>query len=255
MKNIPAVPKPTTPVFLDQIVVQLQDILKNNLSWLKHSFGRSQRLSTIKNGSKQQYPAVHLGEEEYINVFPDQDLGNFSFFIIDDPQSIVQKSRNSTIVSVKYALVFWVNLDTIFTDKINRNTEALKLQIVQLLAKGLFLQNGKIGIDNIYERAENLYKEYDIKEVDSQFLMQPYYGLRFEGEIKYNSFCDNNTIFVGGVPATYNSTATVESLIESMRLDLEQYKLDTDNTMNAHIVADGEMDFDFDEQITTGLTF
>ena len=222
--NIPAVPKPETPAFLDEIVVQIQDILKANLSWLDYSFGRSQRLVTTKDKNNYFYPGVHIGYEKYINVFPDQELGNFSFFQIEDPQDLVSDTRRPSLIKIKYSLIFWANLDSIFQDKKDRNTEALKLQILQLLSQGLFLNNGRISVKTIFEKAENIYKEYSLKEVDSQFLMQPYYGLRFEGEIKYDKFCRNNVIFVDGVPASYSGMHTVEQMMTSMRQEFDAFK-------------------------------
>lgn len=187
--TIPAVPKPESPAFIDKVVVQLQDTLKNKLPWLNHSFGRAQRLTETKDKKKRFYPGVHIANGRYINVFPDQELGNFSFFIVEDPQIVDFRPHTVNNVRLKYSIVFWLNLDKIFASSPDRNTEALKAQIVKILTRESFLTFGRIDIRYIHEQAENIYKGYSIEEIDSQFLMQPYAGFRFEGEMMFTENC------------------------------------------------------------------
>ena len=165
------------------MVVQIQDILKTNLPWLNYSFGRSQKL--IDKDSKKTYPAVHLGFEKYINVFPDQKLGNYSFMIFQDPQNIDDKLKPYIKVNQKFSIVFWFDLDKIFVDQKDRSLEAVKLQILKVLNTKMLLNKGSIKVSEIKEGAKNIYKEYSVNELDSQFLMHPYAGLRFDGEIMY----------------------------------------------------------------------
>lgn len=187
--NIPAVPKPETPAFIDKVITQVQDILKAKLSWLDYSFGQSQRLVTTKDKKEYFYPGIHLGDGKYINVLPDQELGNYSFFITEDPQTVDFKPHTSNSVKLKYSIVFWVNLDKIFNDDEDRNTESLKAQILKVLTKEMFLAYGRIDVKQIFEKAENIYKGYSLREVNSQFLMQPYAGFRFEGEMLIREAC------------------------------------------------------------------
>lgn len=183
--NIPQVPKPTSPAFSDKVITQMQDILKSNLNWLDFSFGRAQKLAKIKDQKNYLYPGIHIGNGTYINVFPDQSLGNYSYFEIDDPQSIDFKPKSNNIVRANYALIFWFNLNNIFPGISDRNVEAIKDQIVDLIARKINLSSGRVTIDRIYEKPENIYKGYSIREVDSQYLMQPYGGLRIEGVLTF----------------------------------------------------------------------
>lgn len=189
MINIPEVPKPASPVFIDKIIVQLQDSLKNNLSWLDYSFGQCQKLITKKGDKEYYYPGVHIRNGLYENVFPNQKLGNFSFFIIDDPQEVDFRRHTTNNVRVKYSVVFWLNLDKVFGKQVDRNKEAIKAEIVKVITRQTFLTFGRADIRQIHEQAQNIYKGFNIKEIDSQFLMQPYYGFRFEGEMLFNEDC------------------------------------------------------------------
>jgi hypothetical protein len=42
----------------------------------------------------------------------------------------------------------------------------------------------------VYERAENVFEGYSLDEVDNQFLMQPFAGLRITGELIVDEECD-----------------------------------------------------------------
>ena len=183
--NIPAVPKPDVPAFIDKVVVQVQDALKAQLPWLNYSFGRAQKLATLKDKQSYFYPGVHIGKGAYINVLPDQNLGNYSFFIIEDPQSVDFRPNTQNNVKVEYSIIFWFNLNKIFPGVQDRNTEALKEQIVRVITRELRLTSGRIDIRQIFEQPENIYKGYSLKEIDSQYMMQPYGGIRFEGEILF----------------------------------------------------------------------
>lgn len=183
--NIPQVPKPDLPEFLDRVVVEIQDILKAKFSWLNYSFGRIQRLVTLKDSQNYFYPAVHIGDGEYINALPDQGLGNFSFFVVDDPQTVDFKIHNSSTVKVKCSIVFWFDLNSIFPNAKDRNTENLKAQVLGVLTRELFLKNGRFAVKQIFELPENVYRGYSLKEIDSQYMMQPFGGFRFEGELTF----------------------------------------------------------------------
>jgi hypothetical protein len=187
--NIPNVLKPQTPAFTDIIIGQIQDVLKAKLPWLDYSFGRAQKLTKLTGQQKRVYPGVHLGAGEYLDVFPTDRFKNFSFFILEDPQRIEFIAHRNNKVRAKYALIFWVNLDEIFANDADRNTEAIKAQIIKVLTRETFLDSGRISLEAVYEHAENIYKGFSIKEVDSQFLMQPFAGFRFEGELTFTEPC------------------------------------------------------------------
>jgi hypothetical protein len=181
--NIPLVPKPDVPEFTDKVVVEIQDALKAKLSWLNYSFGRIQRLVTVKDGANYFYPAVHIGDGEYVNVLPDQGLGNYSFFVVDDPQVLDFKANTANNVKLKCSIVFWFDLNSIFPNSKDRNTENLKAQILSVLLRDLRLKSGRFSVKQIFEQPENIYRGYSLKEVDSQYMMQPFGGIRFEGEL------------------------------------------------------------------------
>ncbi len=190
MKKIPSVPKPSDPKLMDALIGDIQDTLKDGLSWLDYSFGRSQRLVTIQDGTEKYFPGVYLDGGDYINVFPNSEYGNFSFFAVDDPQEIQNyRPNNFNILKVRYGLVIWYDSSKIFSSTDDRNTEILKADVLAVMGRGNRTEHGSVTVDRIYDRAENIYRGYNLKEVDTQFLMYPYGGFRLEGELTYRETC------------------------------------------------------------------
>lgn len=181
--NIAKVPKAKNPVLIDSVIAEIQDQLKANLEWLDYSFGRSQKLVTLKEKQNYFYPGVHIGSGTYLNVLPDQQLGNYSFFVLDDPQRVQFAPNTANNIKVNFSMIFWFNLNKVYPGLKDRNTEAIKAEILAFVTRKMFLKTGRITIEKIYENPENVYKGFSLKEVDSQYMMQPYGGIRFEGQL------------------------------------------------------------------------
>lgn len=130
------------------------------------------------------------GANDYIEVSPDARIGNFSFFVEEDPQMIEAGPWVRTI-QAPFALVVWFDLWRVYKSETNRNTEKLKADILRVLGgrNGWALTAGHIEINRIYEQAENVYRGFSLSEIDNQFLMHPFGGFRFEGVLTYDEEC------------------------------------------------------------------
>ena len=192
--NAPVIPN---AIMLDAHIGYIQQGLVDNLSWLNAAFGRSQRLTKEMNGKRIITPNVYCGgwnghgQNDYIEVSPDSKIGNFSFFEIDDPQTI-DAGPWLREIKTPFGLIFWFDLTRVYNTAANRNTEKLKADILRVLngRAGWHLPDGRITINRIFERAENIYKGYTLSEIDNQFLMHPYGGFRFEGVLEYQEYCN-----------------------------------------------------------------
>lgn len=183
-------PKPENPVMIDRVIASIQEELIAKIGWLDHAFGRSQKLVTRQNKKDYYYPAVYIGGNEYLNVLPGQDLGNRSFFVVGDPHTIDNfKPRNYNTISSPVAVVFWYDLTSIYPKAKERNTEEIKRQILRVLTEMVLPEGSRLTLQKIYEQAENIYKEYSIREIDTQYLMQPFAGIRIEGVLTYKEEC------------------------------------------------------------------
>jgi len=191
--NAPTIPN---PVMLDSVIAEIQTGLTEQLSWLDAAFGRSQKLVKMMNGKRIVTPNVFCGgwnghgPNDYIEVSPDSKIGNFTFFEIEDPQTITPGPWAREIKS-PFGLIVWVDLTRVYGKADNRNTEKLKADILHVLngRTDWHLSHGRIVINRIYEKVENIYRGYTLSEIDNQFLMHPFWGARFDGLLEYDELC------------------------------------------------------------------
>ena len=191
--NAPVIPN---AVMLDQVIGEIQQGLTANLPWLDVAFGRSQRLTKKIKGKNVITPNVYCGgwnghgENDYIEVSPDSKIGNFAWFEIEEPQTI-DAGPWAQSIKAPFSLIVWFDLRRVYDQATNRNTERIKAEILYVLngRYGWHLNQGRVTINRIYERAENIYRGYSLAEIDNQFLMHPFAGFRFEGVLEFDELC------------------------------------------------------------------
>lgn len=186
------------PVLADAVIAYIQEGLKENLPWLDVAFGRAERIVKHINGRNLYLPAIYTGNDknfnEYIELSPDANIGNFSFFWMLEPQRLTWRPKIQGTFRDPFALIFWVDLRKVHSSRANRNIMSLEAEILRVLNGGFKIPIGSLSIDRIYHLAENIYREFTLNEVDNQFLMHPYTGFRFEGELIYDEPCYNTSL-------------------------------------------------------------
>ena len=188
MAVIERVVKVKSPALFDRCIVSLQDGLAKQLPWFDHVFGRVERLVKDVQGVRRYTPNIYIGNDEYLLLLPDQSLGNFCYFVLDDEESVEWYVGERSRLEARFSLVVWCDMRTV-EDSDERNTEKVKAQVLRALNGGIWVRTGSIVVDNIYQRAENVFRGFTLDEVDNQFLMSPFAGFRFEGIMKINDEC------------------------------------------------------------------
>lgn len=158
----------------------INDILKSKLTWLDNAFGQAFRLID----SNGDYPAAHDQRKEYIRLFPNDILGNYSFFEVSDP---IIYERNA--VKFKASLIFWLNVENVY-GPIGADTfiDTIREDIISALDNRLYLQ-ANIHILGIYEQPESIFRGYSLSQLDTQYLMLPYHGYRIDLQINERKVC------------------------------------------------------------------
>lgn len=193
------------PVLLDKILQDMQKSLMNRLKWLNYAFGRAYKLVEHRpDGNKFIYPAMYNGNGEYASLLPNDNFGNFSWFDIYDPQKITEVVQSLPQYTFSGAIIFWYDLSSIYEDETVMHTEEVKDEIMRVLTTpGLITTTGKLVINDMYERFENIYKGYSIEkiynnytykgegiqDIDKQFFMYPYAGIRIEFTLTTRELC------------------------------------------------------------------
>ena len=180
--------QPARAYLFDKPIQCLQDAL-GTLSWLNHIFGRSERLVQEQDGRKVYTPNVYRGKNEYISLLPDNTtLGNYCFFVLDEPQTIGAPMGIQNRLRAPFSLIVWVDMRKVENNDA-RNTEYVKEEILKTIRRA-WVKHGAVEIGKVYQLAENVFQGYSLDEVDNQFLMQPFAGLRITGELIVDEECD-----------------------------------------------------------------
>lgn len=181
--------QPAQGHLFDYVIQCLQDGLAQ-VTWLDHIFGRSERLvKTDVDGHRIYTPNVYYGKEEYLPLTPDNtELGNYCFFVMDEPQTVGLGMGVQHRMRSPFSLIVWCDMRTVGQSDV-RDTEALKEQILKTIRKA-WIKKGSVTLERIYERSENVFQGFSLDEVDNQFLMAPYWGMRVMGEIVVDEDCN-----------------------------------------------------------------
>ena len=185
-------PNITSPYLFDKVIKEIQQALKNGLPWLDYSFGRAERLVKVIDGKRIYTPNVYKGNDNYEVLLPDDRLRCFSFFVLSEPQELMNRMQTELRIKAPFSLIVWVDLrkvEKVMNQPDQRNTEYVKEQILGVLETA-FPKKGHFSIQRIYQRAENVFDGFTLDEVQNQFLMSPFAGFRFYGELIVTNDCN-----------------------------------------------------------------
>lgn len=185
-------PRITTPYLFDKVIRELQQALKEGLPWLENSFGRVERRVTEVNERRLYVPAIYQEDGQYGIMLPDDRLGCYSFFVMHDPQEVLNRMQTEVRIKSPFSLIVWVDMRRVeikmrMPDE--RNTEYIKEQVLSVIETAS-KRKGHISINRIYEHAVNVFDGFSLDEVNNQFLMSPFAGFRFYGEMIVTNDCD-----------------------------------------------------------------
>lgn len=177
----------TDPQLADKAFLAINEQMKDNLTWLDQAFGRSWKVARVIGGKRCTEPAVYtIGGDgnSYESLVPSMDLGNYSFFVMRDPTRV----DNNGDVRIGYSLIMWMNLDNCLSYG-RHDTENIKKSVLKCLLKDVWIKNGSISVESVYEDFANVFKGYTLDETEQQYMMHPYCAMRFDGEIKISESC------------------------------------------------------------------
>lgn len=174
------------PALVDRLIVDLQKSLAA-IPWLDYVFGRAQRLVRYDKRREYFYPAVYVGDSEYKSVLPNDMIGNFAWFDIPDYERTERSQRHYGRIRGQMRIVFWFDEAKIFGLG-QSNKERLKKDVLDALRVAM-TQGGRLYVNRIGERNENIYLGYSIREIDTQHLIYPHGGFVVEGEYTIGEEC------------------------------------------------------------------
>ena len=181
--------KKDSPVLIEKGIQEIQDLLGRKLAWLDNIFGRVVKLNKDKGNKIVTYPAFYKGGAEYVELLPQLDLGNYCFFEVYNPQEVDNGLQDKVGLSFQGAIVFWYDQRTINPDPSHLWSEEIKQAVLEALRTPGSYKNVRVQMLRVIEEPELIFKGYGIKQIDTQFLMYPYFGLRIECSFKVLELC------------------------------------------------------------------
>lgn len=181
----------TTPYLFDKVIEELAQDMKDNLAWLDASFGRAERLVKTIDGKRVYTPNVYKASDQYELLLPDDRLGCFSFFVLHEPQEVMNRIQMEVRLKSPFSLIVWVDMrrvEKMMQMPDERNSEYIKEQVLSVIQRAR-ISTGSVSVTKIYERAENVFEGFSLDEVQNQFLMSPFAGFRFYGEMIVTNDC------------------------------------------------------------------
>lgn len=177
------------PTLFDKAFSYIQTALAKELPWLDHVFPQAERLVKLIDKKRIYSPNIYIGDNEYEQIFPDTDgIGNYSFFLLDEPQDVSYEAGSRVHMTAPFSLIVWFDIRTLYSEDI-RDLEQAKKDVLRAVRR-TWMREGAFTITEVFQRAENVFKEFTLDEVDNQYLMQPYGGFRLRGEIQINEECE-----------------------------------------------------------------
>ena len=181
--------QPKEARLFDRPIQDLQRSIGAKLLFMDHIFGRCERLIKEIDGRRIYSPNVYKGNDEYILLTPDNtDLGNYCFFVREEPEQMAVDAGLHSRLRAPFSLVVWVDLRTVEDDD-QRNVYDLELKVLDAISSPGVLRSGGITVSRVYHRAENVFEGFTLDEVQNQFLMSPFFGLRVQFELLVDEDC------------------------------------------------------------------
>lgn len=179
------------PVLLDKEIKNIQTAL-STLPWLEKSFGRAFKGVRLKEGRKVNYPAIFQSwKKDYYDAFPNDNIKSYSF-IFPEPSEITEHEiKGKHEIQRDISIILFFDLEQIDNTLEYRFTELLKEDVIIVLAT---LKPGKLEINDITDDIEEVFSDFTVDEIKSEFLADKYGALKFECTIFYrNENCILNT--------------------------------------------------------------
>lgn len=180
------------PVLFERIFADFNTAAIPNISWLNEAFGRAYTVeSKTYGGLTFVEPAVYVDNGEYLSMLPNDTYGNFSFFILDDPQTYAIQPNGRGLIEANGSIIFWFNLESVYSgdDLLKQASENIKLELIRFITTPGLIKTGRIELLRVEEKPNNVYNGYSLKNVESQYLTYPYHGFRFRCLFKVKELC------------------------------------------------------------------
>lgn len=174
------IPTLVQPKGVDAALETIAAYLQTNVAWLANAYGRAEKI--IKDG--KICPAVYAGSKEYLNVHPDEHLGNHSFFKVEGRQDLQYQGGHLQGKS-NVTLIVWFNYEKAYPKDHERRTVDNAISDVVEVLKNAIGSTYSFRINRAI--TDDVYAGYTL--APNQPLMRPYGAFGIDLEITWRQPC------------------------------------------------------------------
>lgn len=189
----------TTPVGIDLAVLNINTYLSSKISWLTNAYGVAEKKISHESGKDISSPEIYTGiGNEYIGLFPDENLGNYCFWTIENP--VINNTTSYIEYTPEFEVIVWFDFNDIYghtTSDGQRLSNVIK-EFVDNLNKSPIKA---MKIKKIETDVEDIYKKYTTSQLSgrigfssnqarNQFPMRPYGVFKIIGTFIYEDSCN-----------------------------------------------------------------
>jgi hypothetical protein len=181
-----------SPKLLDVVLADLSAKLEG-IAWLDTAYGKASKQYIYKEridvrGRTNQYfsykdlayPAIRVVGDDYINLFPNEKLGNYSWFHVFGRQDIEQLTQDKYRYEVPMSIIFFWDYRKVYNDPDGYSIENIKYDILQAIKS-----HNNIKVDSWEEDPESVFRGYDARETEVKHYMYPYGVVRLNCSISW----------------------------------------------------------------------
>ena len=183
MITTPTIPTLSSPQLIDVALLEIQTALTGGLSWLDQAFGKAELVTDKVDNRTVRIPAIYTGGIEYLKMLPDNHIGNFSFFDVEDGEEIEWSEYGTDYINARISLILWFDYRDVYVDPNNRSIENVKKDVKDVL-KAMRLTRSHVTFDRFFDQFQNVYGRYQVDHIQNKFWMRPFGCLRIEGDIR-----------------------------------------------------------------------
>lgn len=172
------------PVLLDKEIAAIQAKLAT-LSWLEFSFGRAFKQFKLVDGAKVSFPAIFQElDKDYYNAFPNDHLKSYSFVFVDPSLVTEWNVKRIHMIEHSVSIIVFFDLQEIDTALNYRFTEKLKEDVIFVLSD---LAPKSLEINNITDDIEEVFNDFSVSEIKSEFLELRFGAFKFDCTLFYKN--------------------------------------------------------------------
>jgi len=241
-----------TPRFLDIALSEINTKLKVKFSWLNEAFGRAERYTEKQSDKMIEYPAIYSGSNNYIKLFPDASIGNFSY-VVSDEFEITERKYQSINGSSSIEFIFWFDFRAVYPETFETKNVMNCIWDVMKFFNETSFATVDVMVESYNTSVEEIYKGFSHNEIKDQFAMRPYGCFKIKTKIYLKENCsevpyiDENRVkmitIAGNNETTYTPSLAINSTTvqQIFRNGVLLRKDDTLSEVNTYKIVDGNI--------------